>query len=148
MEIGEILNYNLGRSKIFSIYKMIQHSANNRNFILVEVPKAAHNFEYYPAQGIEPPMIDFWKHEGHLGTGEIELPSGSHKILFLSDEATEEQAKEVVDLYKNDDRYCYYENGEKSKTHYCENAFYSFRSLVFSCYPLTPNRILILEKIS
>lgn len=68
----------------------ITHTANGRRFLIVEVPKEAETFDTHLNNLI-------WKtfdtpHAGH----NIELPPATYRILFIAEQATPEQASEVV----------------------------------------------------
>lgn len=81
---------------------MIHHNNNGQEYLMVEVPSEAVEFEiengnqlYFYASFLGLRSI------GHLRY----LPPGQWQILFLASEATEEQAGEVVEVNKGEPPY-------------------------------------------
>lgn len=65
------------------------HSANGRNYLIVQVPKETreHNVD-------DDALIFVWV---EVGTPDyIDLPPGQYTLLFIAEDATEEQAENVV----------------------------------------------------
>lgn len=65
------------------------HSANGRNYLIVQVPKETkeHNVD-------DDALIFVWVPTGTPDY--IDLPPGQYTLLFIAEEATEEQAEQIV----------------------------------------------------
>lgn len=119
-----------------------KHYSNGRDWVFVEVPKDGHGFRWYAEENGEPPIVYYWR-KSLYRVYSVLLSEGNYKIICLSDEATEEQAMEVV------------EGDGKGYKEYCYEIPYpchvrpknSLLSLIKSLFPSTDNRILILEKL-
>lgn len=99
-----------------------QHSANGRNYTIVQVPK-----------DVDTPFLTegylryhyAFEHMAKYKTGKVELPivnlgdRYNYRILFIAEEATEEQAEDIVECISQptggDDYYAYFRNYEGSQ---------------------------------
>lgn len=114
-----------------------QHSANGRNYLIVQVPKDAGNFRISSINNLH------YHHSYEGGTLNmhqfeiVKLPPGKYTLLFIAEEATEEQAASVVEVARQNSEmpYPYYENGTVLKGYYCELATYCLHSLIRSLFP-------------
>lgn len=76
----------------------IHHSANNRNFIIVEVDKGGYNFTVDESKCLNYCIDGF----GFPINKMLPLPVANYHILFIAEEATEEQAEQIVDFEIDD----------------------------------------------
>ena len=67
------------------------HSANGRNWLFVQVPNIL-----TPILCEDVAIIEMWSPHVQL-IEEVELPPGNYRVHCIAEEATEEQAEEVVD---------------------------------------------------
>jgi hypothetical protein len=124
---------------------MIPHSANNKQFLLVDVPVDSHSHEVY-----ENNVVGGWCIMYLRGVPDYDccytgnLPPGSWQILCLASEATEEQAAMVVER-RTDLKDHPYKGYEPAKLTVCWNAKQSLQSLL-SSHSLDPKQVLIIEK--
>jgi len=103
-----------------------QHSANGRNYLIVQVPKDATDFIIHLNNFI-------WKnfdtvHAGH----NITLPPGQYTLLFIAEEATGEQAHSVVEECEFTP--ALYKDYERENRGYAANKM-SLYSLISSLFP-------------
>jgi hypothetical protein len=123
---------------------MIQHKANGREFLIVEVEQDAADFKISS-------ICNLHYHHSFESVGEgvmysfkiYTLPPGEYTILFIAEEVTEEQAAMVVTtdgqgywVYDSDISYCAHLSSKNS-----------LQSLIRANFPDTTKKHLIIEKI-
>lgn len=78
-----------------------QHSANGRNYTIVQVPKAATEIEVINTTNELRYETRF--RQSLINCDYIDLPPGQYTLLFIAEDATEEQAMQVVEtVYRSD----------------------------------------------
>ena len=119
---------------------------NGREFLFVEVPEDAHNFE------IDEDGWFFYSLDYSIFGDAIKLPSGSYRILCKASEAGEEESKEVVEKVSGWSKELFYGYGAKCSDYrdIVDSAFdtatESLHSLILSL-GMEVNRVIILEKV-
>ena len=123
--------------------KIIEHSANGRNYLIMEVPKEGVGFEVYDTP--EKSYIDCWvKCHFSLDVWKCNLPTGPYRIMFIAEQATEEQAEQVVEKHPWDkSRYTHYAWIEWTT----KNPDEALQSLIRHKFTDTTKHHLILEKL-
>lgn len=125
--------------------KSVTH--NGREFLFVEVPEDAYDFEIYT--NTTESIIGFWISDrlGRLGfaqTGRVPIPPGSYRILCKASEAGEEQAKRIVKGFGK--LYFDYTSKIGGLAAHSLTATESIHSLILSL-GMEVNQTIILEKL-
>lgn len=116
----------------------IIHTANNKEYLIVQVMKGGSDF--YLCRGNGYIDLCYWVEEYNDETlehieeyGKWQTPQNNYTYLFVAEEATEEQAEMVVEPW--DGIMCAFYKNYSEKGGECNSALGSLQSLIRSNFP-------------